>query len=113
MTTPDQYIPLQPGQDWMLAGQSNLINDLMGQVGYTPHDGFVVMTEDVIQTRNTKFVTMKLVVMDAEKYGEWDPLPIPADMAADVIQDAFKLLAAQFPPDDKVDPSSVENPEKR
>jgi hypothetical protein len=113
MKSADQYIPIQPGQEWMIAGQNNLINDLLGQVGYVPHDGFVMMTEDVTQTRDTKYVDMKLVVMDAEKYSDWDVLPLPADMAADVVQEAFKILAAQFPPDDKVDSSSVENPERR
>ena len=109
----DQYIPLLPGQAFLLAGQSNLLNDLLGNVGYEIHDGYIVLTEDVTQTRNTKFVDIQLVVMDAEKYSDYDPLPLPPDMAADIIQEAFQILAKQFPPDNKVDSSSTQNLERR
>lgn len=113
MKVADYYIPLQPGEDWNVAGQNDLVNDLLGQVGYVPHDGFVVFTEDIVVNRNTKYVDMQLVVMDFEKYDDYDILPLPADMAADIVTEVFQLLAKELPPDKRVDSVNEENPNER
>jgi len=113
MIAPQQYIPLRTNESFMVAGQNRLLNTLMGLVGYEPHENYVVFTEDVTQTRATKFVDFQLVVQDFNKYGDYDPLPLPPDMAADVIEEVVKMLIPELPPDKKVDPVSVQNIEQR
>ena len=102
MNALDQYIPIQSGQSYLLKTQSNLINSLLGQVGYEVRDGYVIFTEDIIAVRGTTQVDMQLVVMDAGKYGDFDILPLPADMAAKVVMDAYNILKQQLPSDKTV-----------
>ena len=102
MNTLDQYIPMQAGQSYLLKSQSNLVNTLLGQVGYEIRDGYIIFTEDIISTKGTTQVDMQLVVMDAGKYSDYDILPIPADMAAKVVIDTYNILKQQLPADKTV-----------
>ena len=104
----DQFIPMPSGQPWMLKAQAGLINTLSGNVGYEVRDGYVIFTEDITQTLGINYVDMQLVVMDFEKYSDFDLLPLPADLAAKIVTEAFKILSNQFPPDKKVDSVSEE-----
>lgn len=99
----DQYIPIPSGQSFMLKAQNNLINSLLGQIGYEVRDGYIIFTEDITVTQGVTAVDIQLVVMDASKYTDFDILPLPADMAAKVIMDAFNILKQQLPADKKVD----------
>jgi hypothetical protein len=114
LTALDQYIPLQNGQASFIKEQ-NLINDLLGVVGYEVRDGFVVFTEDITNPDelNVNAVDMQLVVMDIGKYGDYDILPLTADMAAQVVAEVVSLLMPTPYPDKRVDSMSEEPLNKR
>jgi hypothetical protein len=104
LTALNQYIPLQNGQAAFIKEQ-NLINNLLGTVGYEVIDGYVIFTEDItsVSGQNTNAVDIQLVVMDFDKYGDYDLLPLTADMAAQVVQETVALLMQTPPPDNRVD----------
>lgn len=76
-TLGDPIIPLQQGQDFLLKSDT-LLNDLMGQWGYTPSGATITFTKD-LTTYGVSMVDMKLVVFEMSNYGLTDTLPIPAD----------------------------------
>lgn len=86
------FIPLQAGQDFLLSADK-LLNDLMGQIGYTVNGKTIYFTKD-ITTFGIDTVDMKLVVFDISQYGLTDDLPIPSDYI-DQIQTE---LLAEFAP---------------
>jgi hypothetical protein len=88
-----EFIPIQPGQFTMALAQ-RLMNDLLGQVGYEPIGPEVVYTKDLTGEGVTE-VRMRLVVMDASKYGEYDMLPISADMEASVVEELVNLFRSE------------------
>jgi len=110
LTALNQYIPLQNGQAALLKSQ-NLINNLLGTVGYEIRDGYVVFTEDITDAggQNVNAVDMQLVVMDITKYGDYDILPLPADMAAQVVSEVVALLLNTPPENTVVDSRTTEN----
>ena len=114
LTSLTQYIPLQNGQANFIKEQ-NLINDLLGVVGYEVRDGMVVFTEDITDVNglNVNSVDMQLVVLDMDKYGDYDILPIPADMAAEIIAGVVSLLMPTPPTDNRVDSITEEPINKR
>lgn len=114
LTALDQYIPLQNGQAAFVKDQ-NLINDLLGVVGYEVRDGYVVFTEDItdVNLQNVNAVDMQLVVMDIDHYGDYDLLPLSSDMAAQIITEVVGLLMPTPPPDLRVDSRAEEPINKR
>jgi hypothetical protein len=114
LTALNQYIPLQSGQAAFLI-QQNLINNLLGVVGYEVRDGYVVFTEDITNPSgdNVNAVDMQLVVMDMDHYGDYDILPLPADMAAQVVAEVVALLMPTPQTDNRVDSMAEEDPNKR
>lgn len=114
LTALNQYIPLQSGQSFFIKEQK-LINNLLGIVGYEVRDGYAIFTEDItdVAGANTHSVDMQLVVMDFDKYDDYDMLPLTADMAAQVIQEVVSLLLQTPPPDKRVDSMTEENINKR
>lgn len=109
-----QYIPLQNGQAAFIQEQK-LINNLLGVPGYEVRDGFVVFTEDITDPDglNVNAVDMQLIVMDLDKYGDYDILPLTADMAGQVVAEVLALLSPAPPPDTRVDSVSEEPLNKR
>lgn len=107
-----EYIPIEPGYAAHLKTQK-LINDVLGNVCRETLDGWVVFSEDITSTQGVNFVDMKLVVMDFEHYGDYDILPIPADIAADIIKDVLAVLMPTPPPDKRVDPIAEQPVNKR
>jgi hypothetical protein len=114
LTSLEQYIPLQNGQAAFIKEQ-NLINNLLGVVGYEVRDGYVVFTEDITDPsgQNVNAVDMQIVVMDFEKYGDFDLLPLTADMAAQVVAEVVSLMMPTPPTDGRVDSMATEAPQKR
>lgn len=107
------FIPLQSGQFAFVKTQ-NLINGLLGQVGYEYADGYVVFTEDLAaRAVPVSAVFMRLVVMDFDKYSDYDLLPLPADMAGDILKEVYNLLMQTPPKDGRVDSMNEETPDKR
>ena len=86
------FIPLMAGQDFLLQAD-NLLNNLSGQIGYTPNGKIVEYTIDVT-TLGITGVVMKLVVFDMAQYSETDILPVPSDMESQIVNE----LIAEFAP---------------
>lgn len=92
------FIPLQSSQLSLLKVDT-LLNDLMGQIGYTPKKDnttksmVVEFTKD-LTTFGISEVTMELAVFDMSQYSTTQDLPIPADMVDDIIDS----LVAKFAP---------------
>jgi len=83
-----QFIPLQPGQLFMLQGQP-MIEDLLGQVGYTVYGNTIEFTPD-ITINNLDTVKIRLLVVDIDSYDIYTPLPISADYAQTIIDEVYK-----------------------
>lgn len=86
------FIPLLTGQAFLLKSQP-LINDLLGQVGYSQKGLRIDFTKD-IYLLGARTVNLSLVVMDISTYDITDPLPIPADLIDSIIDE----LVAKFSP---------------
>jgi hypothetical protein len=96
-----QFIPCPSGQANMLRPQLLLINSLSNKVVYEPSDGYVVFMEDIISTKNITHVDMKIAVMDMLRYGDFDELPLPADLVAKIIMDCASIFSNQAPQNEK------------
>lgn len=95
------FIPLEMGQ-WGLLKSQPLINNLLGQVGYEWYGTEIIYTSDLTQP-DPIAVTIRLVVLDAGQYSDYDILPLPADMEWDVIQEVYKLFSTEPVADKLVD----------
>ena len=103
LTSLNQFIPIQQGQSFYIKEQS-LINNLMGLVGYEQTgNGYILFTEDITAALGINSVDIQLVVLDFDRYDDYDLLPLPADMAAEVIQTVVALLLQTPPENLKVD----------
>lgn len=97
-----QFIPVPPGQGMMLANQP-MISTMLGQVWYERHGKDVVFGTDITAApNNITSVLVKMLVLDMSQYGDYDLLPIPADMEGDCVTAVFNLFKAEKSPD-KID----------
>lgn len=102
-----QFIPVGMGQSFFLQSQP-MISDLLGQVGYEPSGLDILFLSDITKApNNITQVWMKLIVLDISQYGDFDILPIPADMEADVIEQVYARFAPEPAPDKIVDPIAL------
>jgi hypothetical protein len=80
---------------------------LLGQIGYEVDGLNVVYTSDIRNApASITSVCMKLLVTDPTTLGDYDILPIPADMEQDVITQVIQTLSTYQPKDDSVDNSN-------
>lgn len=93
---------MQQGQEFLL-NSHQLLNDLLGQVSYTPNGRTVSYSKDLRTLQITK-VQMKLVVFDMSQYTETETLPIPSSMENDIVTEVIKFFAPVQP-----EPSIVSN----
>lgn len=105
-----QFIICPRGTLAMLTKES-LISDVLGQVACEPMvlDGkpYMVFNKDITATApQVTSVDLDLVGLDPAKVGDYDLLPVSADIAAAVVMDAVKFFSAQMPSDKLVDSSS-------
>lgn len=112
LDAPEEFLPMAAGMAAAFKAQNDLVNNLLGRVCYTVLDGYVNFTEDITATKNIRFVEMHLVVMDLGKYSNYDLLPLPADMAAKVVEQCYKILSGQQIPDKRVDSVAEENKQR-
>lgn len=98
------FIPLLPQQEILLRSQP-LINEVLGQVAYTPYRNKVVFNVNLplINAAATSTVTMKLLIMDISTYGEGDALPIPPDYEAGLIEYLVKIFMPMVQGDKDLD----------
>ena len=79
-----EYIPLEMGQANLLQSQP-LLNNLLGQTGYEVFGDRVIFTTDItIGDDNPKYVSARLLILDANQYSDYDPLPILPEMEWDI-----------------------------
>jgi hypothetical protein len=95
-----QYIPIPQGQGSMIKSQK-LLNELIA-TGYEVHDNYVEFTNDLTGQK----VLMRLVIMDVDKYGPYDQLPIPADLEGVVVEKVLQMFTQKQPQDKIADMSS-------
>lgn len=107
----DGFLPIQNGQLALIKGE-RLISDLLGQVGYTVYGNDLVFSKD-LTTENGVTIIVGLVVMDISLLDDYDPLPIPADMEGQIIEDCVKLFSVQQPASRIDDPSSERQTQKQ
>jgi hypothetical protein len=96
------YIPIPAGQGRFISSQ-DMLSDLLGIGTYEQQDGWVVFDRDVTGSK----VNMQLVVMDIDKYSDYDVLPVPADMEMDIVE-AVVARFSREPIADKVVDANTE-----
>lgn len=89
------FIPIIEGQDFLLQ-VDKLLNDLLGQISYSPNGMTVIYSKD-LSTIGITAVQIKLVVFDMSQYGDSDILPIPSDMEDGIIQSVIKFFVPVTP----------------
>lgn len=104
-----EYIPLQMGQ-WGLLQSQPLINDLLGQCGYENFGMEILFTKDISSSdpANPTLVSMRLAIMDASMYGDYDPLPILPEQVWQVKKEVCAMYGAEVVADKVVDPGRKE-----
>jgi hypothetical protein len=103
-----QFVPIPMGAAALMATQPEIIQNLGGRIGYEPHGLKMIFTQDVTQPPLSILECLvKLVVMDMNSYGDYDLLPIPADMEAQCVQAALQLFSGEKPPSKITDPIAV------
>lgn len=106
-TDPDNlFIPIPSGTFGLLK-KIDVEKDLFGQICFEVDGLNIVYTKDI---RNAPFnvnsVMVKLLVIDPSTMGDYDILPISADMEQDVITQVIQILTAYQPKDSSVDASN-------
>ncbi|MEJ7914093.1 MAG: hypothetical protein WKF70_13115, partial [Chitinophagaceae bacterium] len=96
------YIPVQPGQGRLINNQS-MLNELIS-VSYEPVDGYLEFSKNLGEDIK---INIQLVVMDVSHYGDFDLLPIAAEMEKDVIDMVVERFSSG-PRPDKVEDSGAE-----
>lgn len=86
------YIPIQAGMYDIIKGQQ-LLGD---QVGYEVYGSQVIFTKKLSHST----VTVRLVVTDFNKLGDYDLLPVSADMEQVIVDTVYKMLVG-LPPEDR------------
>jgi hypothetical protein len=93
----EQYIPLQSGQ-FAMAKDVKLLGEMVK--GYQPMNGYIVFSED-IRAAGVDEVYMQLLVTDIMSLSDWDILPVPQDMEAEIVTNVYNMLV-QRPPADRI-----------
>jgi hypothetical protein len=102
-----QFIPIPFGMATLLQTQP-MISDLLGQIGYECQGGSIIFSKDITAAPySINACTMQLVVLDISQYGDYDLLPLPADMEADAIEQVYQRFAPERMPDKIDDPIST------
>jgi hypothetical protein len=92
------FVPIPPGL-WGIVKPQDLLGDLSGLIGYEVVGGSVVFTKN-LPGLGIDNVFMRLVGVDISTVGDYDILPISADMEAQIVQAVYSLIV-QAPPADK------------
>lgn len=89
-------IPLMSGEADLLRGQS-LISELMGQCGYEVVGNQLITTQD-LTIDNIDGLYIRLLITDISTLSDYAPLPIPADMEAQIVNEVYKSFMPTQPP---------------
>lgn len=102
-----RFIPV-PSGFWPLikAGGLGVTAESLKQIMYVNEGYDVWFTENIVSKYGIKNCRVKLVVSDVRELSEFDPLPIPADMEADVVIEVSNIFRNPVPQDKVVDLAS-------
>src|ERR1043166_9207661 len=89
-----EFIPLQTGQAALLVGQP-LICDILDQTGYEVRGNTILYSKD-ITLNGVSAVDMLLVILDVNNYDDFTPLPLPAEMAWQVVDEVYKSFVPEL-----------------
>lgn len=104
----NEFIPLQMGQSNLIKSQP-MINDLLGQVGYESLGAMdIAFTQDLTQLFPGETLSMRLAILDATQYGDYDILPLPPEFQWDVVNEVYKLYSTQPTADKVVEATAAE-----
>ena len=104
----NEFIPLQMGQTNLIKSQG-MLNGLLGQIGYEALGGMdIAFTKDLTSLYPNETLSMRLAVMDASLYGDYDPLPLPPEFEMDAVAQVVKLYSGEPVADKVVDPGNKE-----
>jgi hypothetical protein len=98
-----QFIPIPAGQFTMYKKEP-LLSDILAQIGYEQKGRHLIFVKDIkASSPAINAVDVEMVVYDTTAQDEYAPLPIPADMEPQLVQEAFQFFSNQRPPDKLVD----------
>lgn len=94
------FIPVQAGEMSIAAQTSHTgLKNMLGRMtAYEWHSNNTIIFNKLVGQMPKK-VSVQLVVVDPEKVGEYDLLPIPADMQQQVVLEVLEQLRSQVKPD--------------
>lgn len=94
------YIPVQAGEMSIAAQTSHTgLKNMLGRMtAYEWHSNNTIIFNKLVNQMPER-VSVQLVVVDPEKIGEYDLLPIPADMQQQVVLEVLEQLRSQVKPD--------------
>ena len=105
------FIPVQSGL-YAYYSRQKMINELLGQVGYTPGydstNGPYILFYTDLTAQSVSNVMVKLIVADVFSLGDHDPLPITAEMQSDIIDEVEKRLSRKVQQDKINDTTTVQ-----
>lgn len=99
------FIPMQNGLHAYLIRQK-MINELLGQIGYTQAGKQLIFTQDLTAGGPVK-VMLQLLVADIFMLDDYDPLPITADMQSDLVEEVVAKLSRAPMQDKRNDVTTV------
>lgn len=103
-----QFVPIPMGMGALIGTQPAILGNLGGRIGYEVHGLEVIFFQDITQPPlSIATCLVKLVVMDMSQYGDYDLLPIPADMEGMCVQQALQLFSGEKPPSKITDPIAI------
>lgn len=104
-----EYIPLQMGQ-WGLLQSQPLLSNLLGQCGYENFGMQILFTKDISNAdpNNPYLVSMRLAILDASQYGDYDPLPILPEQIWQIKKEVCSVYGVEIVADKIVDPGRKE-----
>lgn len=104
-----EYIPMQMGQ-WALLQSQPLINDLLGQCGYENFGMQILFSKDISSgdAASPTLVSMRLAILDASQYGDYDPLPILPEQVWQIKKEVCAMYGAEIVADKVIDPGRKE-----
>lgn len=102
-----EYIPLEMGQSTLLQSQP-LINDLLGQIGYSTYGDEIVFTKDLTLPNTLVYVSMRLVILDIALYDDWAILPILPEQEFQIKKEVVAMYLGEPVADKIVDPGRAE-----
>ena len=94
-------IPMGSGQMDLLRGQ-DIISDLFGQWGYELNGNKIITTRD-LTIDGTTGLYFRLLVSDVMSLSDYEPMPIPADYEAQIVQAVYQSFMPATQPVKTVD----------